>query len=372
MSVSTAPTAKGLWRRGRAAVAVALLVVVTAVIGALLAGGGEQGRYLDPDDASLRGSKALAQLLRDRGVRVDRVDSVATAESLAREGERLLLVGAPWNGDYSEAERLANISGDLVIVGDQPYLDVLAPSVNHDGQVRLRSREPGCRLPAARSAGSAYLGGLTFEADGESCYAGSLVASDTVTVLGSGEFMTNLRLAEDGNAALALNLLGSRKAVTWLVPPPVGVGELPGPGGRSIQELMPDNVPWAVLMAVVAVAVVALWQGRRLGPVVAERLPVVVRAAETVEGRGRLYRARRARTQAAEALRGGALDRLTPRLGLGAQPRADEVVAALAVRTGLQAGHLGAALYGVPPADDAGLVALAGYLDEIERQVREH
>ncbi|MBE1565757.1 DUF4350 domain-containing protein [Nonomuraea africana] len=373
MSVSTSPTAAGLWRRSRATVAVALLVVATAVFGALLAGG-DQGRYLDPDDTSLRGSRALAELLRDRGVRVDRVDSVATAESLAREGDRLLLVGAPWNGDYSEAERLADISGDLVVVGDQPYLDVLAPAVEHDGQARLRSREPGCRLPAARAAGSAYLGGLTFKASGDSCYAGSLAVAGTVTVLGSGEFMTNQRLAEDGNAALALNLLGSRKAVTWLVPAPPRPGDdqLAGPGGRSIGELMPDNVPWAVLMAAIAVVVVALWQGRRLGPVVAERLPVVVRAAETVEGRGRLYRARRARVQAAEALRGGALDRLTPRLGLGGQPGADEVVAALAARTGLEPGHLGAALYGPPPADDAGLVALAGYLDEIERQVREH
>ena len=32
----------------------------------------------------------------------------------------------------------------------------------------------------------------------------------TVTVVGDGEFMTNLRLAEDGNAALAMNLAGAQ------------------------------------------------------------------------------------------------------------------------------------------------------------------
>ncbi|MFD1931702.1 DUF4350 domain-containing protein [Nonomuraea mangrovi] len=374
MSVSTSPTTAGLWRRARAGVLVGLLVVATAVIGALISGDAGPGRYLDPDDTSLRGSKALAQLLRAQGVRVDRVDSVTAAETLAREGDRLLLVGAPWNGGYAEAERLAALPGDRVVVGSQPYFDVLAPDIVAEGTLRLRSREPGCDLPAARAAGSAYLGALLFEAGGTSCYDGSLMVSGTVTAVGSGDFMTNQRLAEDGNAALALHLLSTRKAVTWLVPAPVPPGgdSVAGPGGKSIQELLPASIPWAVAMAAVAVALAAFWQGRRLGPVVAERLPVVVRAAETVEGRGRLYNARRARAQAAEALRGGALDRLVPRLGLGSGAGANEVVAALAVRTGQDPGWLGAALYGPPPAADAELVALAGYLDEIERLVREH
>ena len=67
---------------------------------------------------------------------------------------------------------------------------------------------------------------------------------------------------------------------------------------------------------------VALWKGRRIGPLVAERLPVVVRASETVEGRGRLYRSRRARDRAADALRTATLQRLLPRLGLGANAAA--------------------------------------------------
>ncbi|MFE3447329.1 DUF4350 domain-containing protein [Nonomuraea sp. NPDC059194] len=374
MSVSTSPTAAGLWRRARAGVLVGLLVVLTAVIAAVIAGGAGPGRYLDPDDTSLRGSKALAQLLRAQGVRVDRVDSVSAAESLAREGDRLLLVGAPWDGGYDEAERLAAIPGARVVVGDQPYFDVLAPDIVAERGLRLRSREPGCDLPAARAAGSVYLGGMGFEAGGTSCYGGSLMVSGTVTAVGNGDFMTNQRLAEDGNAALALHLLGTRRAVTWLVPAPVAPGEeqVAGPGGKSFVELLPASIPWAVLMAAVAVGVTALWQGRRLGPVVAERLPVVVRAAETVEGRGRLYNARRARLQAAEALRVGALDRLVPRLGLGSGAGTNEVVAALAVRTGQDPGWLAAVLYGPPPAADTELVALAGYLDEIERLVREH
>src|SRR5690606_41722785 len=67
----------------------------------------------------------------------------------------------------------------------------------------------------------------------------------------------------------------------------------------------------ALPILIVVVVLLAWWQGRRLGPLVTEPLPVVVRASETVEGRGRLYRSRRARDRAAEALR---TDRKSTRL----------------------------------------------------------
>jgi hypothetical protein len=363
-------------------VLIGLLIVATAVFGVLLGSGTGERRTLDPADTSLAGSKALAELLRARGVTVDRVDTVEAAESLSAGGDRLLLITSAAAG-YLDEDRLAAIRGDRVVVGDVFGLHLLAPGVRVKAAEtsRQRSREPGCALPAARAAGSAHLGGPVFTGPPGStgCYpAGegwSLIslpnAGGTTTVVSSGTFMTNQRLAEDGNAALALNLLGSARAVTWLAQPdtPPPVSDTAGPEGMSMYDLMPAGVPWGVAMAVIAVLLVAVWRGRRLGPVVVERLPVVVRAAETVEGRGRLYRARRARARAAEALRAGAADRLVPRLGLGSGAAPQEVVAAVAVRTGLDPQHVGAALYGPAPADDAGLVALAGYLDSIERTV---
>ena len=86
---------------------------------------------------------------------------------------------------------------------------------------------------------------------------------------------------------------------------------------------------WIVLQLCLVVLLVALWKGRRIGPLVAERLPVVVRASETVEGRGRLYRSRRAGDRAADALRTATLQRLLPRLGLG--PNADPAAIVAAV-----------------------------------------
>nr|SBO92452.1 FIG00512629: secreted protein [Nonomuraea gerenzanensis] len=356
------------------------IVVLVAVLGVLLGPERVPERHLDPDDTSLAGSRALAELLRDRGVTVDRVDSVEAAAAKAATGDRVLLIT---DTTFFDELSLARIAGDRLVVGDVFGLEALAPGVRVEPiGGRVRSREPECGLPAATAAGSAFLGGMALRgpAGSAACYptgdGHALVrfpyANGVITVVGDGDFMTNQRLAEDGNAALALNLIGTGKPVTWLVrpqtPPPL---DLPGERGQSMYDLMPDNIRWTVYMAIVAVAVAGFWRGRRLGPVVTEKLPVIVRAAETVEGRGRLYRARRARERAADALRAGTIDRLTPRLGLASGAGRQEIVSALAARTGQDAQQVGAALYGPPPADDAGLVALAGYLDFMERQISE-
>src|SRR5207302_1056025 len=82
-------------------------------------------------------------------------------------------------------------------------------------------------------------------------------------------------------------------------------------------------------------------------------LPVVVRACETVEGHGRLYRSRRARGRAAAALRGAALGRIVARLGLPRGTPADVACRELASRTGRDAGEIRGILFGAAPADDA-------------------
>ena len=128
--------------------------------------------------------------------------------------------------------------------------------------------------------------------------------------------MTNGGLLQEGNAALAMNLAGDRQRVIWYAPQQVE-GEI-RLQGIELTDLIPDAVTWIVLQLCLVVLLLALWQGRRVGPLVAEDLPVVVRASETVEGRGRLYRSRRARDRAAEALRTATLQRLLPRLGLAA------------------------------------------------------
>ena len=191
-------------------------------------------------------------------------------------------------------------------------------------------------------------------------------------MLGTGAPLTNGDLAHHGDAALALNLLESHRTVVWLTPGAAGAG---GTGGTGGQTALADLVPWPVyLIAIqlgVAAILAAIWRTRRLGPLVTEPLPVVVRAAETVEGHGRLYQARRSRDRAAAALREALLSRVVPVLGLASEAGPDTIAAAVAARTGRDTADVAAALYGGAPRDDPALVRLADTLDALEREVRQ-
>jgi hypothetical protein len=177
--------------------------------------------------------------------------------------------------------------------------------------------------------------------------------------------MTNGGLLNEGNAALAMNVAGNRPRLIWYAPQHA---EGEGPTGSTLTDLMPDAVNWIVWQLCLVVVLLAVWQGRRLGPLVAEKLPVVVRASETVEGRARLYRSRRARNQAAEALRTATLQRLAPRLGLGPNASPAAVVASVAQRYAGDPNTVHHVLFGPPPSTDSDLLHLAHALDDIERQ----
>jgi len=371
-SVSVSPTLKGAWRSARGVVLVGALVLLTAALPVLLTGP-TPAAYLDPRDTSLEGGAALASLLDDRGVQVTRTDSVTGATEGAGPGVRVL-VTRPELLTRDDARRLAASGADLVVVGTA-HAGAFLPGTRTRPTGGSTSLRPGCALRAAVLAGNAYLGGSTFSSESASvrCYRvdgrPTLVGADGVVLAGSGAFMTNRRLDEDGNAALAMNLAGGDADLRWLVAPEEQVAPAPA-GSDSLVDLMPPQVPWAVATLGLAVLLTALWRGRRLGPVVVEPVPVVVRAAETVEGRGRLYRAHRAREQAAVSLRAAALSRIATWLG-GASTTPQGIVDAVSARIGQDAGEVERLLYGPVPEDDRALVRLAEDIDALERRVRD-
>jgi hypothetical protein len=374
--------ARRRWHRSRGILVVVLAFVVLGVVLAALKPT-TRPEFLDPESPGRQGTRALAEITRQHGTPVTVVRSTtAAANHLLAHPEAILVIARSDRLGPSDLNTLRGLPGDRLLIeptGDA--LDVLAPGVVPAGN-SSGTFEPGCSLPAAASAGQVGLIGsevFTAPATATKCYLDGdrpnlvqlPVGGSTVTVVGSGLPFTNERLTEDGNAALGMNLLGTRSAVVWLLPDPPP----PGTGRKSFGDLVPFGVKLAVLQAVIAVFLVALWRARRLGPVVVEPLPVVVRSAEAVEGRARLYRARRAGDRAALALRTGALERLTALLGMPKSAAADpgmarEIVAGIAAHTGEAPAMIGNALYGPPPVDDAELVRLAGYLDELERQVR--
>jgi hypothetical protein len=382
------PTAADLWRRWRVPLALVALILLGGTVTALLKPTAAITGYLDPAGTDAPGARALADILSDRGDKVVRVVTpAAAAAAAAGPGGVTLVVTSPRLLSAEQLAGLAQIAADRVLVEpDRAALAALAPEVALAGTAPVQALWPGCGLAAAQLAGNAEVGGLRLAlrsalgAPGgpQLCYptggSPSLVRytapGRVITVLGSGNALTNGSLAQLGNASLAINLLGGRSRIVWLVPEPALPGGAPLGRPKSLLSLIPLPAYLVAIQLGVAAALAALWRARRLGPLVAERLPVVVRASETAEGHAGLYRSRRARGRAAAALRAAMLARTLPALGLApdAQPR--EVISALSARSGSGGKAIEAMLFGPAPRDDAALIALADDLDALEREVR--
>jgi hypothetical protein len=376
---SVDPTPGQLWRAARSPLVVAAVVLLGALVLAVVAGDAGSGR-LDPRAPDPSGGRAVAEVLRDQGVRVDLVTTTAGARAATGPGDTLLVVD-PGLLVEQQTEAVRETGADLVVLAP-PAPELFAAAVTAPVPSGQEVRQPGCTLAAARRAGAAETGGLGWLVDPDAatavaaqCYARdgkpSLVrvrdGDRTVTLLGTPAPLTNRHLGDEGNAALAIGLLGENPRLVWYLP---SLSDVPADAQqRSFYDLVPDGVWWGLVQLAVAVLLLALWRARRLGPVVAEPLPVVVRAAETVEGRARLYRRGGARDTAADALRSGLRSRLVPRLGLPARAEPPAVVDAAAARAGRTPSDVAALLYGAAPADDAALVRLADDLDALEREV---
>lgn len=334
------------------------------------------GARMDPSSTSSDGAHALVSLLRDQGVEVVEAADIDAVEKAARSDTLLVVVQTSHLFDEDEIRRLADLPGDRLVVDPiSRTREILAPRITSSGATTFGDDQPDCDMREANRAGAVPFGfSDSYDADSDvaltRCYGGALVRytddGRTVTVVGNDEFMTNSGLLQEGNAALAMNLAGTDPRMIWFAPQSSD-GESKGSG--SIYDAIPVRVAWIVGQLVLAVLLFALWKGRRLGPLVAERMPVVVRASETVEGRGRLYRSRRARDRAADALRTAALQRMRPRLGLSHSADPPTVAQAVADHCGIHPQAVAHTLFGPPPATDEDLVSLARELDNIERQV---
>ncbi|MBV8965650.1 MAG: DUF4350 domain-containing protein [Mycobacteriaceae bacterium] len=372
MKTVLAPGISQRWRTWRWVLLALVVIVAVAAVGTYLTAP-RPGGPMDAESTSPDGAHALVTLLRDHGVDVVVANSIADVEAAARPDALILIAQTYYLVDDTLMARLAAVPGDRLLV--EPVSTArksLAPEIRIANSTTVGG-QPDCDLPEATRAGEVRFGiSDTYASDKAvtSCYDGAVVryqtGGRTVTVVGSSDFMVNSGLLKAGNAALAMNLAGERSRLIWYAPQHI---EGQRTSSSSIFDLVPDNVGWIVWQLCVVVLLAAAWRGRRLGPLVAEKLPVVVRASETVEGRGRLYRSRRARDRAADALRTAALQRMLPRLGLAVTAAPVQVVAAMAERTGRHPETLRHTLFGPPPSSDDDLTNLARELDDIERQV---
>ncbi|MFD3803138.1 DUF4350 domain-containing protein [Streptomyces sp. NPDC058611] len=379
-------------KRVRNGLAVLAVLLTGAVVMAVLSSGSQHG-HLDPRSADPSGSRAVAELLKERGVTTRVVTTAREAAAAAGPGTTLLVTSPDVLGatQRSAVRSAMDLSGGrtVLLAPSEPSLPLLAPGVHSRGSAHPDVLAPDCTLPAATSAGRATTGtGLRYTTlpGATACYPSGghptllLIPSgrtggDTV-LLGAETPLLNRSLAQEGNASLALQLLGSRPELVWYLPSLADSDPDTAPDGeeKSLFDLIPAGWSWALLQLLVAGVLAALWRARRLGPLVTERLPVVIRASEATEGRARLYRKAGARDRAATVLRAATRERLAALVGVPPTRAHDpaSLVSAVSARlTGTSAsGDVTALLFGTTPSDDAALVALADHLDALEREVR--
>lgn len=373
--------AGGRWRRWRLPLAIAVVVVVAALV-SLLPAPRTSLVPLAPDNARPDGARAAAQILRREGVEIDYVRRIADVEEAVRAESTVVVMG---DGalDDEQVERLDALDADLVLVaapwaaGRIADVEETWSGTSGQGELRWATCDDPDAVAARRIAawgslvgppGSVVCFPAADGAQGSGAYVVVEQGDRRVTVLADAAPVTNEALDEQGHAALTLRMLGRTPHLVWYVPSwdddagPADDDESPG------STMPPWTGPLALQLLVVA-AVAALWRGRRFGRLVAEPLPVVVRAGETTRGRGRLYRRARAHGHAAAALRAGAATRVAHRLGLQRSAPAEQLIDAVARATGRPADEVAALLYGPPPTDDAGLARLARDLDHLESEV---
>lgn len=415
MSAAVAsPPAKATRRWPRLAIPFGTFVVLwLVIIGVHLAERPSLGNAgtLSPTGTGYDGSSELARRLAERGVQVVRATSGAEAVQLAgRYTGSTVFLPTP---DYLSPDALAAIStldGPRRIVALRPEVRAQvwleAPIYGYADRWASTTRPPRCSYEVARQAGPAAATRARYGSPGGGgyvptidCYDGGLVGVkrqglETVYI-GASDPFRNGRIAENGNAALAVGLLGPAPQLIWVDvhrPEPVTLPKLnlPRPGpidlpyDRGDQNRTSTGFPtidafppvlWAALVVLAFVAVLtALAWARRLGPPVAEPLPVLIPASESVTGRGRLYDKVNARGPTLEILRAAAITRLARILNpfgataadrdlLRPGPAQDGFVALLAQRTGQHPTAIQAVLFGPEPDNDDALNAAVADLD---------
>lgn len=366
--------------RLRVPAVVAILVVLAALLVVLLRPVGIEGD-LDPRSAAQGGSRALAQVLQDQGVSVQAVDRFADVQESAGADATVLVIGSDLLSAAQLQDLLATSDEVVLAVPDAITLEALGLAMRAVPATRFDAQAPSCDLGSAVAAGELSWNGLVYTpTDGlpddiQLCYpfpgqedSGSLMVwthgGGRVVALGSSQALTNRDVDEAGNAAMALWTLGSRDRLVWWQVDPIDPA-LVGSARSSPTELLPGWVRLVAWQLVLAAVAAIWWRGRRLGRLVPEPLPVVVRSAETAHGRAALYRQAGARDRAATVLRADALRRLALRAGLPSWTPASQVVSAVASSSARPAGWVQGVLAGPPPRDDLSMSRLADDLDHL-------
>jgi hypothetical protein len=374
---STAVRGKGRLRSALGWLAIAAAVIVFALIaGALSFGAPDPRGGLDPDSAKDSGTLALTELLRDQGVEIT-VARTRTDAAAAISDDTTLVMADPYALTDDAVRELVEPANSTVFLSSASRILRLLDLGENAAPPAEGALPAGCDLPELANIGAVQPDRFFSPADGVTgCFADDGAAGVLVddrggvrTVMVEGvSLFSNEHLADDGNAALALALLGQTGHIVWYVPSFADT-DIEAQTSDTLASLTPPWVTPAILLLLLAGIVAGVARGQRFGPLVTETLPVTVRASETMHGRARLTAKAGDAPHAAAALRDGSLRRLAKRLGMGARSTPVEVADAASDRLRIPRGSLHDLLAGALPQNDSELVDVSRRLAELETAV---
>lgn len=302
---------------------------------------------LDADNPSPYGAQAVARVLEQHGVAVERADTLESLRGVGPDAETtVLLTDAALVPDDEQQDflDLARSGATLVVV---------------DPNVDLRETLFGTEAEKSQD-GAVY----TSRSGGR-----NVIAFNDPTLL------SNEYVVEGDNARLALTALGEHPRLVWIS---TWNGVTAEETGGLDWPAWKTPLTWALGLSALLLVVV---RGRRFGRLALEPMPVTVKAVESTRALASLYRRSSARDSAASALRDGTASRVGAGLGLSQGRRSPDLVAdalrargaAAAVADGVTASNvphdLAEWLTGPTPENDKALVELARELDRLEKEI---
>jgi len=379
-------------------IVVGLILAVTLAVTVLTADTPGNTDDLDPANPGYSGAQGLAHVLGRHGVRVtvvrsqrellnERVDGTTTVAitgtahlsgrtakvALARAGPAAALVLLDPDPEVTRGMGLP-VESHLADLTD------VAAGCTGTGLgkgFRLARADRAYRPTGAGSAAVTSITSMTYPTY-PTCFpdkrdgGGALVSLPAapgrppVTVLGDDSLITNGSILDSDNAAIALNLFGHTDRLLWYVP---SLADIEAADSTS-RSIAPAWFQPGLALAASAVVFLCLWRGRRLGPLVTEPLPVVVRAIETTESRGRMYRKSRDRTRALAVLQLATRRRVAAYLGLPTSSSVGNVAAAAAAVSGRTYQDVLYLLTAHGAQDDSSFLEVANTLIALEKEVR--
>lgn len=371
---------------------VVVLVAVAITLTALTTGRPGNTDDLDPANPGNSGAQGLANVLRDHGVRVTVVRGQRELLDETVDGATTVVITRTDRLSARTARAAlahAGPAGSLVLLDPDPEVTkgMGLPVDSHlSDLVDVTAGCPGAEVGEnfrLAQAGRAYTPttnpATTNGAAATVCFpdkengGGAMVSLPTaamgqppITLLGNATLISNGAILEADNAAIALHLFGQTDRLIWYVP---SLSDLSTADQSSSRSIAPAWFQPGLALAAAAVLFLCLWRGRRLGRLVTEPLPVIVRAIETTESRGRMYRKSRDRARAAAVLQLATRTRLAAYLGLAVSAPINSVAAAAAAVSGRNYQQVLDLLNSPAAHSDSSLLELANTLQALEKEV---